>query len=389
MSSGTVFRDMRSFCKSGFPRTTTVSADTLRVRRRGPAPSPAIASPLPQKRARLAKTDVDDPQVVKAASKDKEECGEEGEESEEESKESEDEDEEESEEETAAAVKEEHDRSSRVEPAAEPAAAVEPAAAASGVMAEYSDTPLFVFDNPKCGRCRAPLDMQRCQISGKSQASWRCNKCNIKAVQASQHGLGNNINTIVGNLSDDQVAEFWQSVNATPSAHKLKELIDDRLEQSHAAGKIASEKGTYQPLKYYKKIGYDTKMIKEHCTDTREHPLLGRTYKVDLVGIERRREEWVKRSTTRRHVSRKASSPSATPDDPKDMETNRGKTGKSDKAGKKYKKEKNDTKKNKKDKHRGRSSKGKKRRSSSPTSSASSSSEDSAAKRKRQKEGQR
>ena len=105
-----------------------------------------------------------------------------------------------------------------------------------------------------------------------------------------------------------------------------------------------------------------------------------------MVGIERLREEWVKRSTTRRHVSRKASSPSATPDDPKDMETNRGKTGKSDKAGKKYKKEKNDTKKNKKDKHRGRSSKGKKRRSSSSTSSTSSSSEDSAAKRKRQKE---
>jgi len=436
---------MRSFALfSDAPRTTEVSRDHLRVtKRRGkPGDSPDIAAGITKSQPAIASTDTAEPQQQTmefgpwplARCGDIMEVGEEGGESEEQS----DPDNEVSSSEAApkaaaeaapkAAAKAAPKAAAAAATAATAKAAPKAAAAATAATAKaalkaaaaaaeaattaasapvttYIDHPTFIYDKPKCGRCQLHLDLDKSQLTRKTKGSWRCNKCNLKAVQASQHGLGHMINTCLTNLDPEETTKFWQDVNATKSAHKLKDFIDNTIESSHAAGKITTDGGTYQPLRYYQKLGYNSKRIKRLCTDTRDHPILGMTYKVDLIEVKRRREEWVKRNRTigaheaaddapmkkkkRKRLAKQDSATTAADDeasgandaDPPKKKAKTSADSSDESASKKQKKKKKHSKKASKKTQRSHK-KSKKKRDSSSTSS----SESSGAKRKREKE---
>ena len=45
-----------------------------------------------------------------------------------------------------------------------------------------------------------------------------------------------------------------------------------------SGGKVKG--GEYLPLSVYEKRGFDVEAIRQKCTDTEEHPILGTTYRV-------------------------------------------------------------------------------------------------------------
>ena len=57
---------------------------------------------------------------------------------------------------------------------------------------------------------------------------------------------------------------------------------DESGELLEASDADVIETWQYQPLSYWEKQGFDTKVIAENCTDTREHQIFGTIYRVDV-----------------------------------------------------------------------------------------------------------
>ena len=243
--------------------------------------------------------------------------------------------------------------------AAGPPVKAEPPAAPSSSTKEESMVPLcdfrapLHFDAPRCGRCGMAIEVARVQINTKGGPKYKCSKCNVRAVQISQYNMTEAVQAITRDFTPEQVTEFYRSVNDVDGGIvKLRQFIEESLEAVHKVGKTTTDGGGYQPLKYYGNLGYDTESIEKNCKDVMTHPVLGKVYKVDILKVERYRDEWRARKKEYR----------------KEVPSSSSSDGKKDK---KKKKGNNDAKKDKKKKKHGKKDKKKRGKSSSSSSSSS------------------
>ena len=73
------------------------------------------------------------------------------------------------------------------------------------------------------------------------------------------------VQTITRDFTPDQVTEFYRQVNAVDGGiAKVKQFVEESLEAVHKVGKATKDGGSYQPLKYYGNLGYDTESIEKN-----------------------------------------------------------------------------------------------------------------------------
>ena len=261
-----------------------------------------------------------------------------------------------------------------------------------GVTVLMDDRVPTHFDLPLCSRCRMPVMAERFQLKCKGTPSFKCNHCNVKQVQLSQHGMTATVTKLVKDFTKEQEATFFCELNKKSSIADVKQYIEDTLVAERKTGKVTADGGGYFPLGYYRKKGFPVRKILSHCSDSMQHPVLGKVYKVDILSIKRHQEEWASKRKTR-------SSTEAVPAPPMkkvrkleqhstggtetteasatetavsaSQEHNKKKTSKKEKTAKKAKKSSKKEKKAKKAKTK--SSKKKKSKKSSSSSSGSSS----------------
>ena len=74
------------------------------------------------------------------------------------------------------------------------------------------------------------------------------------------------------------------------SAEAQNELVVKTLKGVIIESRTSGSAGSYQPLGYYKKLGYDWRRIKRTCKDKKFHPNLGHTYRVDIDYQDKKKE---------------------------------------------------------------------------------------------------
>ena len=84
-------------------------------------------------------------------------------------------------------------------------------------------------------------------------------------------------------LSPAESTEFYKSIK-DKQGEDLKIIAKEFLTRVHETGQSWNKGGTFQPLGYYEKLGYDVNRIVEltDLCDKKMHPILGLTYRVNL-----------------------------------------------------------------------------------------------------------
>jgi hypothetical protein len=87
----------------------------------------------------------------------------------------------------------------------------------------------------------------------------------------------------LNDFSDEDKQQFWKQLKASAS----KDVIERTLETMRTA-KVEKDLwkagGDYLPLSRWQALGFDVDKIRDKCTDKKEHPILGMTYRVCLEG---------------------------------------------------------------------------------------------------------
>ena len=134
--------------------------------------------------------------------------------------------------------------------------------------------------------------MAKVAIRLKGQDRYRFNTRSTRAVQLSTHNMTDSVHELTKNFSEDEAAQFYQGLKHANGIVNIKKYVEEKLETAHKVGKLTGEGGSFQPLGHYEKLGYDTQSIKDNCKDKMRHHLLGDVYKVDILSIQRYRDEW-------------------------------------------------------------------------------------------------
>ena len=82
--------------------------------------------------------------------------------------------------------------------------------------------------------------------------------------------------------SEEQKAEFWNHIKSISKAKDLVQYVEYIDESVRESIKGSSDKVRYLPLRVWGKKGYNKKLIKSKCTNTKDHPVLGKTYGIRL-----------------------------------------------------------------------------------------------------------
>ena len=142
----------------------------------------------------------------------------------------------------------------------------------------FASLPLLT---PMCGKCGRELVPIATRVKAKagehSIGRLKCGPCNSRHVQAV---------TLFGEWptaaflaqSAEQQTKFWTEEGKTSKeleANVLKNVIRKDVQR-----RTAENKGTYQPLSWYKNNHYDTDKIEQEITDKKEVKGLGMCYKV-------------------------------------------------------------------------------------------------------------
>ena len=160
-----------------------------------------------------------------------------------------------------------------------PAAAPKP----SGPAAVFTPGLDGTMVKPLCSKCLTEADPLR--LTMKSKAHYICHTCNTRITQI--HRTFGCMPPQLLELSPAEAIEFWQAAKDTKGASKVKELLLDRLVHKHVESVTKAIQGSYLPLSVYQAQGFDTKSIEENCTDTQQHEILGKVYRVNLCTISR------------------------------------------------------------------------------------------------------
>ena len=97
---------------------------------------------------------------------------------------------------------------------------------------------------PKCNRCRQPLDPLRAQITGKSGGSWRCSLCNSRAVQVTRLPSWAQLRQHLKDIPAEEAALFWSNAHSAVGKAALENCVSgpwspgghsQRVQRSRAA----------------------------------------------------------------------------------------------------------------------------------------------------------
>ena len=138
---------------------------------------------------------------------------------------------------------------------------------------------------PVCKRCRIECDPFKAQLKRKGGGLWICNGCNAKQTLMSKMFGG--MPSEFRSLSDDEQVEFFQKVKTCTHREQVRAMLIDTMVRRRVDKVTASVAGTYLPLSVCAQRGFDSSLIEQTCTDTQIHPVLGMTYRVSLVSIDR------------------------------------------------------------------------------------------------------
>ena len=152
----------------------------------------------------------------------------------------------------------------------------------------------------------------------KGGGRYICKRCGVKDVQIAQMGGRETLNQLFKDLSEAELKAFWQRAGQTKDSKALKAMVDTMVESKHSEGTVVVEGGTYQPLSWFKKNGYNTKKVKKHCRKTMKHPVWGRVYLVDNLTVNRHRENWKAKKRVYTARNRPAEGSQAAPEPEKD-----------------------------------------------------------------------
>jgi hypothetical protein len=151
--------------------------------------------------------------------------------------------------------------------------AMEPSACSDLVLPNACD------ENPLCVKCKKPVDVLKCRLLNKQATAYKCPACNTKHAGLSRR-FGKWPIDEFKDLTEDEQSEFWADANN--SSKNLDKQVEKVLEKRYMEERRATEEGAYLPLSVYATQGYDVGNIERSCTDVQDHPVLGKTYKVDI-----------------------------------------------------------------------------------------------------------
>ncbi len=150
------------------------------------------------------------------------------------------------------------------------------------LMPEWSDA-------PECCKCRQRVDPLRMRVLGKRRGVWQCRTCSTRYTQLHRQWGGWPPKEFEG-LTADEKARFWQSLGTADTAHEQQKVVLQALSQKVIESRIAGARGEYLPLGAYAARGFDVNLIEAKCTDKKEHPILGTTYRVDIDYQDKKQE---------------------------------------------------------------------------------------------------
>ena len=125
-------------------------------------------------------------------------------------------------------------------------------------------------------------------------ALWKCNYKHVKLYRLFGHW------PIEGFKDIDSATEtqFWADTDTSNEA--LRRWIIDIITKTSKDMEMKSGEGEFQPLGYWKNLGYDVDMIKENTPlkDQKDHRQLGKCYRVVIEKDKKQKIECMVRSMT-------------------------------------------------------------------------------------------
>ena len=132
-----------------------------------------------------------------------------------------------------------------------------------------------------CEMCGSACKLDRLRIASKRLGTYKCKQC-LTRYSMMQRTLGSWPPPFWGSITEEQKHQFWKSAGST-SGEIVSEL--KRLEsQVESNMKYNNWDGEFQPLSYWKQLGYDPELIEQNTReeDQEFNPQLGQTYRVQV-----------------------------------------------------------------------------------------------------------
>jgi hypothetical protein len=134
----------------------------------------------------------------------------------------------------------------------------------------------------RCMRCDKVCDPFKSRLIAKKaeEPKYQCPVCNSRFVT---------LNRMFGRwplddfrkLSREEQTTFYASI-ADKESNEIKELVVDTFTRRSMEEMVKRQKGSYMPLSWYKKQGFDIDAIVASCSDKKQHPVMGLTYCVEM-----------------------------------------------------------------------------------------------------------
>ena len=152
----------------------------------------------------------------------------------------------------------------------------------------------------RCWKCGDEVNALRC--IKKSQNTYWCNRCASRHSKL-QRIFGTWPPSEFNDLPAPEQQEFWKAAFAADGDDELEQLVCSTLAKKIVDVESRKVEGSFQPLSFYERLGYDTELIKKNTPEhMREmNPQLGECFKVKVTTdsqgrvVEKVREQLLKR----------------------------------------------------------------------------------------------
>ena len=124
----------------------------------------------------------------------------------------------------------------------------------------------------------------------RSRCTVLCKQCNVSRVTASRT-FGTWPPPQFDSLGKQDKIDFWRATKCS-NGKRLADTVVHSLSLVLVQSEASFETCGYQPLSYYKNLGYDADYIAHTCRDTKMHPDLGLCYKVVIEHSTKEERRW-------------------------------------------------------------------------------------------------
>ena len=152
-------------------------------------------------------------------------------------------------------------------------------------------------DMVQCTRCKCEVPRTNAQVDSKAKGNptFKCNPCNTKMAML-HRTFGSWPSREFKSWTAEEQTAFYEEIKEF-KGKQVQKVVQEKLQKKRKDYRDQFTEYSYLPIGYFKKMGYDTDAIIENCQDTREHPYLGKTYRVDVCkGREGQINETVRES---------------------------------------------------------------------------------------------